>query len=55
MDGSSGANSGNNIEWSFNVPGAVVDGMVLSIVPEPGTFIAIGIGLLGLAISRRRK
>jgi hypothetical protein len=26
-----------------------------NIVPEPGTFIAIGIGLAGLAIARRRK
>ncbi|MDQ2986984.1 MAG: PEP-CTERM sorting domain-containing protein [Armatimonadota bacterium] len=26
-----------------------------SVVPEPGTFIAIGIGLAGLALARRRK
>jgi hypothetical protein len=26
-----------------------------NVVPEPGTFVAIGIGILGLAIARRRK
>jgi hypothetical protein len=26
-----------------------------AVVPEPGTFIAIGIGLAGLALARRRK
>ena len=29
--------------------------MYYDVVPEPGTFIAIGIGLAGLALARRRK
>ncbi|MEO7453419.1 MAG: PEP-CTERM sorting domain-containing protein [Fimbriimonadales bacterium] len=36
-----------NIDLAYRVTGTVV--------PEPGTFIAIGIGLAGLAVVRRRK
>jgi hypothetical protein len=50
-----GPNGGNNVAFSFNTAGAVSDGSVLSIVPEPGTFIALGIGLAGLALARRRR
>jgi hypothetical protein len=55
VDGASGVNGGNNVQWSFNLTGAVSDGTVLSIVPEPGTFIALGLGLAGLALARRRR
>lgn len=56
MDGAvGGPNGGNNIQYSFNTANAVTNGTVLSIVPEPGTFIAIGIGLAGLALARRRR
>ncbi|MDQ2986983.1 MAG: PEP-CTERM sorting domain-containing protein [Armatimonadota bacterium] len=34
--------------------GSIIEGTVTT-VPEPGTFIAIGIGLAGLALARRRK
>lgn len=55
MDGASGANSGNNIKWSFNTAGSVGNGTVLSIVPEPGTFLAIGAGLSLLLLRRKRS
>jgi hypothetical protein len=56
MDGAvGGPNAGNNIQYSFNTANAVTNGTVLSIVPEPGTFVAIGIGLAGLALARRRR
>jgi hypothetical protein len=56
MDGAvGGPNGGNNIQYSFNTANAVANGTVLSIVPEPGTFVAIGIGLAGLALARRRR
>ncbi|MDP9179554.1 MAG: PEP-CTERM sorting domain-containing protein, partial [Gemmatimonadota bacterium] len=56
MDGAvGGPNGGDNIQYSFNTANAVANGTVLSIVPEPGTFIAIGIGLAGLALARRRR
>jgi len=41
------AGSGTNKDLPFILQG--------SVVPEPGTFIAIGIGLAGLALARRRK
>jgi len=56
LDGASGANSGNNIQWSFDTPASVANGTVLSIaVPEPGSFIAIAAGLGLLLIRRKRK
>jgi hypothetical protein len=56
MDGAvGGPNGGNNVQYSFNTANAVANGTVLSIVPEPGTFVAIGIGLAGLALARRRR
>ncbi len=45
------------VTTTIAVPGGVgefFEGNV-STVPEPGTFIAIGIGLAGLALARRRK
>lgn len=54
LDGTSGMNSGNNIQYSFNTAGAVADGTVLSIVPEPGTYVAIVSGL-GLLLLRRKR
>lgn len=56
MDGAvGGPNGGNNIQFSLNTANAVTNGTVLSIVPEPGTFVAIGIGLAGLALAKRRR
>jgi len=55
MDGAVGGPNGANIQYSFNTANAVANGTVLSIVPEPGTFVAIGIGLAGLALARRRR
>ncbi|MDQ2985544.1 MAG: PEP-CTERM sorting domain-containing protein [Armatimonadota bacterium] len=54
MDGPSGANTGNNMQWSFNTAGSVSNGTVISIIPEPGTFLAIGAGL-GLLLLRRKR
>jgi hypothetical protein len=43
----------NDVQWSFNTAGAVSNGMVLSLIPEPaaGTLLAV----LLPAISRRRR
>jgi len=54
LDGASGANSGNNIQWSFNTA-SVSNGTVLSIVPEPGTYVALASGLGLLLLRRKRK
>lgn len=55
-DGTSGANGGSNLQWSFNTAGAVADGMVVSlvdVVPEPASLAALSLGLLFL--KRRKK
>lgn len=41
----------NDVEWSFNTPGAVTGGDVLTLVPEP---VALALLLIGLACIRRR-
>ena len=56
LDGAvGGPNGGNNVQWSFDTAGSVSNGTVLSIVPEPATFVALGLGLAGLALARRRR
>lgn len=55
----------NDAQWAFNtssVTGWVASGggtgphaIKFTPVPEPGTFIALGLGALGLAAARRRK
>lgn len=42
----------NDVQWSFNTAGAVTNGTVLSLVPEPSTLVLLGLG--GLALIRRR-
>ncbi|HMQ15632.1 MAG TPA: hypothetical protein PKC49_06625 [Phycisphaerae bacterium] len=41
----------NDVQWSFNRPGAVTDGTVLTLIPEPGCLT----GLVFLALLRRRR
>ena len=41
----------NDFQWSFNTAGSVMDGTVLSIVPEPAS--AILVALLGWVLARR--
>lgn len=41
----------NDVQWSYNQPGAVTNGTVLTLIPEPGSLCAVALGLLGL---RRR-
>jgi hypothetical protein len=52
VDGTSGDNSGNNIQHSFNMGGAVNNQTVLSIIPEPASLSLLALG--GLALIRRR-
>ena len=49
QDGGAGFNS---VEWSFNTSGAVSNGTVLSLIPEPASLLLAIIG--GLAAGRRR-
>ncbi len=49
QDGGAGFNS---VEWSFNTSGAVSNGTVLSLIPEPTSLLLVIIG--GLAAGRRR-
>jgi len=42
----------NDVQWSFNTPGAVANGTVLSIIPEPSTVVLVGFG--AFALIRRR-
>ncbi len=43
----------NDELWSFNTPGAVADGTVLTVLPEPASLI--GLGLAALLSPRRAK
>jgi len=56
---SAGAGSNTSIGavdlFANNTTSVFYDTLDLSIVPEPGTFVALGIGLVGLAALRRRK
>jgi hypothetical protein len=36
----------NDVQWSFNTAGAVSDGTVLSVIPEPGTLALLLVGVL---------
>jgi hypothetical protein len=49
QDGGAGFNS---VEWSYNTSGAVSNGTVLSLIPEPASLLLVIIG--GLAAGRRR-
>lgn len=49
---------GVRITRPFTVPGdlyQVVDNFEIAVVPEPGTFVALGLGVVGLVMARRRK
>lgn len=41
----------NDVQWGYNTPSAVVDGDVLSVIPEPGALLLLAIAGL---IARRR-
>jgi hypothetical protein len=43
------------ISANLGADGATVDDLSYSVVPEPGSFMLVGTGLLGLAASLRRK
>ena len=47
-----GTGTGNDVQWSFNTAGAVGNGTVLSLIPEPSTLVLLGLG--GLTLIRRR-
>jgi hypothetical protein len=42
----------NDVQWSFNTAGAVSNGTVLSLVPEPGSAALLAMGMLGLLRKR---
>jgi hypothetical protein len=42
----------NDVQWSYNVPGAVADGTVLSLIPEPASLTLLAIGAF---VGRRRR
>lgn len=42
----------NDVQWSFNTAGAVSNGTVLSLVPEPGSAVLMAVGMLGLLRKR---
>lgn len=46
---------GNDVQWSFNQPGAVSDGTVLSLIPAPGSVALLGIGMLGFRRKRSAR
>jgi hypothetical protein len=41
-----GGTGHNDSQWSFNTPGAVTDGGVLSVIPEPAAIALLFVGLL---------
>ncbi len=43
----------NDVQWSFNTIGAVMNGTVLTLVPAPGALALLG--LAGLTVRRRRR
>jgi len=45
----------NDFQWSSNTAGSVMDGTVLSIVPEPSTGVFAGLVFSGLILVRRRN
>ena len=49
------ARTGNVPFGTTFTPRSFAGNMHYEVVPEPGTFVAIGIGLAGLALARRRK
>ena len=52
----SGTKEIKNIDlFANNASSVFYDNLQLQVVPEPGTFVALGIGLAGLAALRRRK
>lgn len=52
QNGPAGFNNDVFVQWSFNQAGAVSNGTVLSIIPEPGSAALLAIGML--ALLRRR-
>jgi hypothetical protein len=61
VTGAWSAGAGSNVAigaidlFANNTTSVFYDNLELAIVPEPGTFVALGIGLAGLAALRRRK
>jgi hypothetical protein len=56
--GTGNFNIGVRIQRPFTIPAdlyQVVDNFEIAIVPEPGTFVALGLGVVGLLVARRRK
>ncbi|HVP10664.1 MAG TPA: hypothetical protein VMV94_05680 [Phycisphaerae bacterium] len=43
----------NDVQWSVDTPGAVANGTVLSLIPEPATLTSLGVLLLAIRSHRR--